>query len=292
MAGKVERHLLRGLEVELVRPELPVVRVLQRVAGLDAEQRLVRVRVGGVEVVDVAGRDERQATLRGEARQRLEDRPLDVEARVLQLDVRVVAPEDLLEPVELHLRVAHPRLGDRLRDSPREAAGERDQAGRVPLEQLPVDARPVVVALEIAERAELDQVGVARVRLGEQRQVGGALVLCLAVVDDVDLAAEHRLHALGPRRLVQVDRSREGAVVRERHGRHLEPGRLLRERRDPARTVEDRELGVNVQVDVRGAHREGHRTARAGRCPFERIGTPSTGDGAAEGRGLATCDTM
>ena len=84
--------------------------------------------------MDVARRDERQAALGGEPGQRLEDRLLDVEVAVLELDVRVVAPEDLLQPVELHLGVAHPRLGDRLRDAAREAAGERDQARRVLLQ--------------------------------------------------------------------------------------------------------------------------------------------------------------
>ena len=63
---EVERHLLRGLEEELVRVEAPVVRVLERVAGLDAEQGLVRVRVVGVQVVHVTRRDERQARLLGE----------------------------------------------------------------------------------------------------------------------------------------------------------------------------------------------------------------------------------
>ena len=149
--GEVERHFLRGLEVELVRPELPVIGVLQRVARLDAEQRLVRVRVRCVEVVDVARRNERQAALGGEPRQRLEDRLLDVEVPVLELDVRVVATEDLLQPVELHLGVAHPGVDDRLGDTAREAAGERDQARRVLLEQRPVDPGPVVVALEITE---------------------------------------------------------------------------------------------------------------------------------------------
>ena len=60
VAGEVQRHLLRRLEVEVVGVELPVVRVLERVAGLDAEQRLVRARVLVAEVVDVAGGDERQ----------------------------------------------------------------------------------------------------------------------------------------------------------------------------------------------------------------------------------------
>ena len=117
---------------------------------------------------------------------------------VLQLDVDVVAPEDLSEPVELGLRVGGPVLLERLADAPGEAAGEGDHAGRVPLEQLPVDARLVVVALEVAEARELDQVRVAGVVGGEQRQVRVALLLGAPVVGDVDLAADDRLDALFP----------------------------------------------------------------------------------------------
>ncbi len=221
----------------------------------------MRIGVGRVEVVHVARRDERQAALGGEPGQRLEDRLLDVEVAVLELDVRVVAAEDLLQPFELHLGVAHPRLGDRLRDAAGEAAGERDQARRVLREQLPVDPRAVVVALEEAEGAELDQVGVPGGRLGEQRQVRGALHLLVPVVGDVHLAADDRLHTLTTRRLVEVDRPRQRAVVGERDGGHLEPGRLVDERRDPARPVEDRELGMDVEVNERRGHRESHFTA-------------------------------
>ena len=84
------------------------------------------------------------------------------------------------------------------------------------VEQLPVDARLVVVALEVAEARELDQVRVALVRLGEERQVRVALLLRLAVVGDVDLAAEKRLDALLLRLLDEVDRAGERAVVGER----------------------------------------------------------------------------
>ena len=68
LAGEVERHLLRRLEVEVVGLELPVVRVLQRVAGLDAEERLVCARVGVAQVVDVAGRDGRAGRSSSRAR--------------------------------------------------------------------------------------------------------------------------------------------------------------------------------------------------------------------------------
>ncbi len=97
-----------------------------------------------------------------------------------------------------------------------------------------------------------------------------------AVVRDVHLAADDRLHALLAGLAVQLHGAGQRAVVGERDRRHLEPLRLLDERRDPARPVEDRVLGVNVEVDegrrdgvthgraslVR--HSAGPRTARLG----------------------------
>ena len=248
-AGEVGGHLLGRLEVEVVGLEAPAVRVLERVARLDAEQRLVRVRVLVAQVVDVAGGDRRQPALLGERDELRVDPLLHVEVRVLELDVDVVAPEDLLEPVELRLGVGRAALLERLADAAGEAARERDQPGAVPLEQLPVDARLVVVALEVAERGELDQVRVALVRLGEEREVRLALLLRVPVVGDVDLAADERLDALVSGRLVEVDRAGERAVVGEPDGRHLELGGALREVRDPAGAVEDRVLGVDVEVD-------------------------------------------
>src|SRR5438874_924871 len=85
VAREVGRHLGRGLEVELVGLEAPVVRVLERVARLDAEQGLVRACVVVHQVVDVAGRDERQARLAGQLHELRVDALLHLEARVLQL---------------------------------------------------------------------------------------------------------------------------------------------------------------------------------------------------------------
>ena len=98
IVGEVGRHLLGRLEEELVGVEAPVVRVRERVARLDAEERLVRARVLVAQVVDVAGRDERQA-------HRLRDRgelPVDpllhLEPRVLDLQVDRIRPEDVAKP--------------------------------------------------------------------------------------------------------------------------------------------------------------------------------------------------
>ena len=67
----------------------------------------------------------------------------------------------------------------------------------------------------------------------------------------------------------ELDRARHRAVVCERHGRHLELGRLCGQRRDPACPVEDRVLGVDVEVDEgRGGHRLGQSTEGVRRPRF------------------------
>ena len=104
VAGEVERHLGGRLEVEVVGLELPVVGVLERVAGLNAEERLVCARVGVAQVVDVAGRDGREAGLLRELRELGQDARLHVEVRVLQLDVDVVLAERLSRVGRARLR--------------------------------------------------------------------------------------------------------------------------------------------------------------------------------------------
>ncbi len=259
---EVRGHLRRRLEEELVGVEAPAVRVRERVARLDAEERLVGLGVLVVQVVDVAGRHERQAGPLRDLGELRVDLGLDLETGVLDLDVRRVRSEDLAEPPELHLRFGRVAVLERLADPPREAAGERDEAGRVRAQELPVDARLVVVALEIAERRELDQVRIALVGLGQEGQVRVALPLRAAVVGDVDLAADDRLDAVLSGLPVELDRARERPVVGDRDGRHLELGRARREVRNPACAVEDRVLGVDVEVDER---RLGHGQPILGR---------------------------
>ena len=162
-------------------------------------------------------------------------------------------------------------------DAAGQAPRERDDARRVALEQRPVDARLVVVALQEAERGEPDQVRVALVRLGQQRQVRVALGLRPAVVADVDLAADQRLDAVLARLPVEVDGAGQRAVIGERDRGHLPLGGAGGERGDAARPVEDRELGVDVEVDELG----GPRRRSLGR---PRDGTPVGRAGAAASR--------
>ena len=250
-----------------------MVRVGERVPGLDAEKRLVRARVFVPEVVDVAGGDERQAGRPRDLREGGVDPLLHLEAGVLDLQVDGLAPEDVDEARHLRLGLGSLPVLERLGDPAREAAGESDDPLPVRREQVPVDARLVVVALEEAGRGELDQVRVALVGLGQQRQVRVALPLRQPVVGDVDLAAEQRLDALLARLAVELDRAGEAPVVRERHRRHLQLGRPSGQLGDPAGPVEDRVLRVDVEVDEgRAGHRVSHLRPAGGHQPPPELG--------------------
>ena len=89
------------------------------------------------------------------------------------------------------------------------------------------------------------------------------LDLRLAVVTDVDLAADDRLHP-GPRIPVELDGARERPVIGQRDRRHLELGRPGDEIGYPTGPVEDRVLRVHVQVDEGSTHRTGD--CSAGSC--------------------------
>src|SRR6185312_15887587 len=102
-----------------------------RVLRLDAEQRLVRDGVVTGEVVDVAGADHRQPRVPGQVDQRRQDPRLHVDAAVLDLDVDVVATEDLHQPVELRAGARHVVVDQRLADAAGQASGQRDHALRV-----------------------------------------------------------------------------------------------------------------------------------------------------------------
>ena len=122
-------------------------------------------------------------------------------------------------------------------------------------QQLPVDPRLVVVPLEVADRREPDQVRIPLVRLGEEGEVGVTLPLNPPVVGDIDLAAHDRLDACAVRVPVELDCTGERPVIGERDRRHLELDGAGNEIRNPARSVEDRVLRVDVQMDERGAQR-------------------------------------
>ena len=88
-------HLGRALEVEVARVELEPVGVGEGLAGLHAQQDLVRLGVLGEGVVQVVGREQGELEVTGDLEQVGPGRPLDRQAVVHQLGVEVAGAEDV-----------------------------------------------------------------------------------------------------------------------------------------------------------------------------------------------------
>ena len=153
------------------------------------------------------------------------------------------------------------RVGGAVLDQPAaearlQAAGERDHALGVAVEQLHVDVRLAArEALEEAGRGELDEVAEAACRRPRAGSGGCAPTrpsIASAVVDQVGLEPEDRLDPVLAAGLVVLDRAVHHPVVGERRA----PACRARPRAaaialDLAGAVEQRVLAVDVQVDRR-----------------------------------------
>ncbi len=169
-------HLLRATDVELLGLEPHPRRVVERLAGVDAEQDVVRRGILAGQVVGVAGRDQGQAHPLGDVDRPGGAIPLDRDAVVLDLDVEVLLAEDLLIPGAEPLGLGRLAVEDVVGELRGGAAGQADQPFGVPLEDLLVDPGLVIEPLEKRERREPHQVAESRGVPGQQRQVERVLL--------------------------------------------------------------------------------------------------------------------
>ena len=169
--GEQRPHLGGRLDVELLAVELEAVRVALQRAGLHAQQGVVRVGVVLFGVVRVVGGEQRRAEPLRDVEQRTNRRLLLVDAVVLQLHEEVIAAEDVLEAAGRLVGGIEFAGEQELAHETAETAGGGDDALVMALEEIPVGARLVVVAVEVRLARDLHQVVVADVVLGEHREV-------------------------------------------------------------------------------------------------------------------------
>ena len=262
LVGKEVGHLGGRLDVELVGLELEPARRVEVVAGADAEQHVVRVGLLGSDVVQVVGDDQWQPRVAGQLQQLAVQPGLLGQPVVLELEVEAVRAEDVavlagdlageLAVVDLQ------RLGDLAAQTGRQP----DQPLGVAGEMLTVDARLVVVAVDVRVGDQAAQVAVPGRVLGQEDQVEG-LAVGLALLrrhrarGDVRLDADDRLDALGRGGLVEGHRAVQRAVVGEGHRVHARGGGRVDQLGDPAEAVQQAEFGVDVEVGE-VVRREGH----------------------------------
>ena len=273
MSREQRAHLGGALQVVAVAVEAEAVGLVEPGAGLDAQQRVVGLRVLLVRVVQVVGAQQRDAEVLGDRQQRRLGLLLDGQPVVHHLGVEVLLAEDVLEvggrlAGAVLLAGAQPHV-----DLARRAAGGGDQARAVALEQVAVEAGLAVLALEAGQRGDPEEVVHPLGGAGQQGHVGvrglaavGPAVALLVeeVVAEVErravepgagrvvaLHADDRLHAGLRGLLVEVVGAEDVAVVGHRQRGHALLGRGLRHLGQLGRAVEHRVLGVDVQVRER-----------------------------------------
>jgi uncharacterized protein len=231
----------------------------------------VSVGITRLDVVQVVGRHQRQVQRAGDAQQVLAEPALDRQPVVHEFAEVVAGAEDVAVVGRGGKRGVVPARLQPSIDLTARTAGGADQPRAVPLEQLPVEPRLVVVALEAGEGREPEEVVHPRGGLGPQGHVRvallaapgagvlrGSLVETAAEVERttfepalrrvVALKADDRLDPVRLRALVELVGSVQIAVVGHRDGRHSLPGRLVEQVIQARGSVEHGVLGVHVQV--------------------------------------------
>ena len=121
-------------------------------------------------------------------------------------------------------------------------------------EQVLIDAGLVVEALQEAGGDQLDEVAIALLGFAKQHQVivaVGVVAGLVALLRDVDLAADDRLHAFALGRVVELHRAEQVAVVGHGDGRHLLLDDGVHQLADFTGAIEQGVIGVAVQMDER-----------------------------------------
>ena len=255
-------HLGRALEIELARVHPHPRGVAAEPARVHAEQDVLRLGVFAVHVVAVAGGHGWDAEFAGELQGHIGHLPLHIQAVVLDLDEIPVA-EPLLKPAG---NIAG--LGERLSlfagaaderpvELARQAARQADDPLAVLLQQVTVDPRLEIEALQVGLGGQLEQVVEARPVAGQQREVVAGVLLVAGILlkpaarGDVGLVADDRVELGGLGGLVELQGTVEIAVVGDRQGVHPEFDGTVHESVDRAGPVEQAVVAVAVEMDER-----------------------------------------
>jgi len=273
---KQRRHLRRRLEVLLRRVGPRTAGVVEPMAAVNADARLVGLELVPCEEAHVIGRDQRGRQAVDQREDARDVRLLVRAADTLDLEIEAVA-EQGLPAFEQCLCLAPAAGQQRPPDVAARGAGQCDQSrGRSGIEPLAREQRAAApLPLEVAARHQTGEVAKPREILGDQRQQDRLRALAAAV--DPEVRSDQGLHALLLRLAVELHHRKEIAVVGQGHGRHAGRGYRLHEPRHADNAVQERVLGVQPQVDERRAagtnQRRGHAqkftVSRARNCAGE-----------------------
>ncbi len=263
---EIGRHFGCRLEIQLVGAELEPLRIVDGLAGLNAQQHVVGADVFAREIVAVVAGHQWNRQSPAHVDQRRIDPFLLVDAVVLNFEKEPVLAEHLQVIPRGLVGLLQPALHDPARYFAVQAGRHPDQTAGAILQELPVDPRPVVKALQLSRRGQPTQIAIAFLIFRQQDDVAELAVVGRVSVEPaargkIHLAADDRLDAGLARLFVKLDGPEQGAVIGGRHGRHAVGGGSFDQIVDADRPVQQAVLGVDVQMNE-----VGHR------CPMKQTG--------------------
>ncbi len=264
-------HFLGGLEVKLVGGKLHAIGIAHGLAGLDAEQDFLGMRVTVMQIVAIVRSDQGDAGFFRQADQVFVHALLDFQALVLNFKEEVALAEYVPQAIgilagEIELFIHHG-----FSDRAAQAGGKGYQSFAVLGEQVQIDAWLVIKTFQKSGGDQLDQVVIALEIFAEQNQVVAAAgtglhfsaitvrdlrrflsAFVAAAFGDVDFAADDGLD-VALRSFIEKVRGREQiAVIRDGHGRHLLARGFVEKFGSFARAVQKAEIRMNVEMNKLG----------------------------------------
>ena len=253
MIRKKSAHFLGAFEIKLRRVTHPPF-VVHHFPGADADHDVVRFVMAALEKMHIVRRDQPEPKLARDRGQGAVAFPLRLEAVIVQLEEEIFRAEDVAIS-----RRAGPRFVELIGldghvDLALEAGAHPDQTLAVRGEQLLVDPRLVMHALEMRGRHQPNEIAVAGFVARQEGEMMGRVPLRTGPVLDrarrhVGLDADDRFDPGVRRRLIKFDRPVEVAVIGDRDRGHLEFRRFFHQLLHPHRAIEERILGVEVEMN-------------------------------------------
>ena len=145
--------------------------LVDRDAGLDTEQHVVRATILCTHIMNIVGGDQIEPETGSPRNQRLVDLHQIGDGMLLQLDEKVLFAKELHVPAKTFVGLAFFALQQKLGHLSPQTAGAGDNPFSVGSQKIMVDPRLVVVAIELAVRSNFEQVAVANHVFGQQQQM-------------------------------------------------------------------------------------------------------------------------
>ena len=173
--GEQRAHLFGRFEIVIFGLVAHASGIVDGLVGLNADQNVVDVRIGALDVMNIVGDDQPEIILTGEFYQSGDDDLLIFEPMILYLEKKIVATEDVnvlpndgvgaaevVEPVGVENGAG---------DFSADACRQRNQAAMILAKKFLVNPRLVVEAFGVGARDQFDEIMIALIVFGEQDQM-------------------------------------------------------------------------------------------------------------------------